>query len=57
VLAVHFPGEMANYRGLVKKSTRWLRDQVDASAPRIGRRKLMDWVEAFVEKSVQINTP
>jgi Ca-activated chloride channel family protein len=38
VLAVHFPAEMANYRGLIKKSTQWLREIIDAAAPRIGRR-------------------
>ncbi|MFC1799522.1 hypothetical protein ACFL2Z_01230, partial [Candidatus Eisenbacteria bacterium] len=57
VLEVHFPAQMANYRGLIKKSKQWLRDSIDAAAPRIGRQDLMDWVEAYIEKSVRINTP
>jgi len=54
VLEVHFRVDMANYRGLIKKSTQWLRDSIDAAAPRIGRQALMDWVEAYVEESVRI---
>lgn len=56
VLAVHFPAEMAAYRGLITKSTRWLRDIVDAEGPKVGRKKLMDWVESFVAKHVRIET-
>ncbi len=56
VLAVHFPAQMANYRGLIKKSTRWLQGAVDAGAARVGKKGLMDWVEAYVEKRVRIKT-